>query len=72
MNTTTVTYQFPDETTVPEPASTAPAGWSVMPISRDTRYVWAEGRTKRSTPTRAFLNGMAALMEFPGLFPKRK
>lgn len=72
MNTTTVTYQLPDKTAVPEAAPTAPAGWSVMPISRNTRHAWAEGRTKRSKPTRAFLNGMAALMEFPGLFPRRK
>lgn len=73
MNTAPVTYRFPVKEAMPEPAPSAPAGWVVVPISQDSRSAWAKGRTKRSKPPfKAFFNGMAALMEFPGLFPRRK
>ena len=71
MNTAPVTYR-PVENPTPEPAApAAPSQWTVIPISRNPRYTWHNGQTKRSALT-PFLKGMAALMEFPGLFPKRK
>ncbi len=73
MNTVSVTYHFRTAETTTESASSASAGWAFTPISRKSERGWTEVSAKRPKLTaKSFFNGMASLMEFPGLFPRRR
>lgn len=69
MNTVGVRYETRPADTPQEPASVR---WVVVPMPRSTQQAWAKGRVRPKLTRKAFLDGMATVIQFPSLFPKRK
>ena len=69
MTTVSVRYDTRPADTPQEPASIQ---WSVIPVTRGPQQAWTIGRVRPKLTRKAFLDGMATVIQFPSLFPKRK